>query len=418
MEPYSNVMQSRRRILAALVISGMIVVAIAKLNDYAGDRTFAQSSPSSFIYEEIIDNYDDWQNITLKDTNGNLLTDILSVTFFSDGRNINATIWLHEPFYHNDRRQTISKSNLTFGILIDADFNVKTGTEGIDYNIAINREYNKSSNNSSLMYKWTKVFEQWSSNLLPIERMEKRVVDIENATDIFAYRKNFIHISLDAEKIGFPNQYRIIFYTIEKRGGGIPWILDFTKWLNIPGPNIEVSTEPTSLDLVAGENKTVELKIKSSTGFKPEVNLYAINLPHRADAGFTYNNLTVPTFGQANTPMWLKFPSDADPRPYIITILTNSTIPEESIEGTTDLNEEFLIPPLERKNIENMTSVSNLAVNLHPPLTGLQHAINIISQWQWIIAIGLGIIIDRFIPWNKVIKSLSKKDTNTSGKKY
>ena len=186
--------------------------------------------------------------------------------------------------------------------------------------------------------------------------------------------------------------------------------MDFTNWINVPQPDIAISTQPSSLELIAGENKTIELQVKSTTGFKPEVHLYTETLPSGIRSNFTYPELTVPTYGQATTPMWISVMSGVHQQPYIITILTNSTIPTESIDQTStrSKNPNFSIPPLEQKNIESITSLSSLMITVPPPLTIPQQIYNIIVAWQWLIAIGIGIIIDRFIPWDKVKQGLAK----------
>lgn len=388
-----------------LLLSLLFFISIILITISINHNSFVEGT--SFISQEIIDSKSDWKDSFLKSTNGNPLTDILLVSFFSDGSIVNATFWIQDTLFEHDKRP-ISKSDITFGMLIDADSNRKTGIEGIDYNIAVNREnlHNNNNNNTSSQ-AWTKIIEQWSSAIPSVTKLDKRIVkEVDYQPQ---YGKRYIHLSFDLKAIGNPDQYRALFYTIEKKGKGSLWIMDFTKWINIPIPDITIATEPNNLEMVAGENKTIELRIKSTIGFKPEVHLFTLNLPKGVITKFGSNNLTVPTYGMATTPMWINFPADSDPRQYVITILTNSTISNEYIENLESNNSSnFIIPSLQKENVENLTSVSSIAINVLAPLTPWEKFIKIITEWQWIIAIGIGIIVDRFIPWEKVTKGFSK----------
>lgn len=394
-------------IFFSLLLSLLFIISIIFITIFINHNSFVEGT--SFISQEIIDNRSDWTNSFLKSTKDHPLTDILLVSFFSDGSMVNSTFWIQDTlFEHEHDKRPISKSNITFGMLIDVDSNRKTGIEGIDYNIAVNREnlHNNKNNNTSSQV-WTKIVEQWSSTIPTVTKMDKRVVKEVDYQP--KYGKRYIHLSFDLKAIGNPDQYRALFYTIEKKGKGSLWIMDFTKWINIPLPDINIATEPKNLEMVAGENKTIELRIESTIGFKPEVYLFTLNLPNGVITKFGSNNLTVPTYGMATTPMWITFPADAEPRQYVLTILTNSTISNEYIENVeSDNSSNFIIPSLQKENVDNLTSVSSIAINVLAPLTSGEKFIKIITEWQWIIAIGIGIIVDRFIPWKKVTKGFSK----------
>lgn len=81
---------------------------------------------------------------------GDPSTELIGVDYFSNGKTLNATLWLAAPFNSNishDRGQT------NYGIFIDADANNKTGVGGIDYQVEI------SGKNAT----WSKTFSQWST---------------------------------------------------------------------------------------------------------------------------------------------------------------------------------------------------------------------------------------------------------------
>ena len=62
-------------------------------------------------------------------------TDILAVNYISDGQTLNATIWLSSGFNSSAFNSTDNQQSrkLSYGMLIDADSNPKTGYNGADY---------------------------------------------------------------------------------------------------------------------------------------------------------------------------------------------------------------------------------------------------------------------------------------------
>lgn len=392
-----------------LVLKVGCILIVISISTYAlifvSSNTFAQSP--SFAYEEIRDGYRDWKDaLKLSAVSGNPLTDILSVNIFGDGKILNATLWLSDSLYA--KRYTKDQSNLIYGMFVDADLDRKTGVEGIDYNIYISSENTQPKQNNAST-TWTKTFEQWSSVLPHLQKVEKRIIHQDkNYTGFFAEGKKFIQLSFDLSTIGSPNQYRILLYTIEKKPG-FPWIFDFTNWINFPPPNISISVQPENLELKPGENKSLELNIKSNAKFRPSVQMYTTNLPPGIQANFAYNKLDMPTFGEANTAMWIKA-SDVSPGPHTITVLTNSNILQDSISGQDAKvsSANFPIPELKKENIENFTTVSSFLIFIQPSIPLLQQIKDIIIEWQWLIAIGIGIVVDRFVPWDTITKFMKK----------
>lgn len=378
----------------------VIIITVFSLI-FASSNSFAESP--SFAYHEIRDGYRDWKDaVSLSSISGSPITDILSANIFSDGRILNATLWLSDSLYYKSLSQY--GSNLVYGMFVDADLDKKTGVEGIDYNLYIDGENKQSKEgNLSKTKTYTKSFEQWSSVLPLLQKIEKRsILQESNYTGFFKEGKKFVQLSFDLSTIGSPNQYRILFYTIEKRPHS-PWIFDFTNWINFPPPDISISVEPDNFEMVAGENKTVQLKIKSNAEFRPTVQLYTGNLPLGVEAGFAYNKLDIPTFGEASTAMWIKS-SDITAGPYTIIVITNSNIQESSISGqkNTVSDSSFKIPEQKKENIESLITASSFLILVHPAVPLLQQIKDIINEWQWIIAIGIGIIVDRFVPWDTI----------------
>ena len=73
-------------------------------------------------------------------------SDIQKVTYFSDGRTLNVTLWLGDTMPENPTRE--GANNLVYGILIDVDNNPTTGKFGVDYQKEI---------------QWSNTTQQWNN---------------------------------------------------------------------------------------------------------------------------------------------------------------------------------------------------------------------------------------------------------------
>lgn len=369
--------------------------------------SFAQSP---FAYQEVRDGYSDWKDSLFRNASGVPQTDILSVNIFSDGKLLNATLWLSDSLY--EKWFSSRASIITYGMYIDADLDRNTGIEGIDYNIYMSNG-NSESKVKNLSNTWTKTFEQWSSILPLLKKSEKRVIHEENNyTAFFAAGKKFAQLSFDLSSIGSPDQFRILFYTIEKKYG-TPWIFDFTNWINFPPPSMFISVQPENLELSPGDNKSLEIKLKSNAKFKPATQLDTLNLPSGIKADFANDKLDIPGFGEASTTMWIQA-INATEGPHTITVITNSNIQKTSINAQekTQANSSFIIPEMKKENFENFTTASSFIISVKPATELLQQIKDVLNEWQWLIAIAIGIIVDRFIPWDHIVSSIKKSKRN------
>src|SRR5215212_12074044 len=113
----------------------------------------AYSIPPHFQRQEMILGSGNWFNMTSgrPASSGPDYTDIQSVSYFSNGTCLNATLWLADFLTSPNDYE-----NVNYGIYFDADSNNRTGLSGIDYKVEV------SWNNESRT--WTRVFEEWSSN--------------------------------------------------------------------------------------------------------------------------------------------------------------------------------------------------------------------------------------------------------------
>ena len=90
-----------------------------------------------------------------------------------------------------------------------------------------------------------------------------------------AEQEKYVLLDADLDAMGTPDKYRVIFYAEEINGSS--WKTDFTNWINIPQPEVVMSTTPSSVDFMPGENKTIELQVNSSTDFNSDIQIYTAN---------------------------------------------------------------------------------------------------------------------------------------------
>jgi hypothetical protein len=313
---------------------------------------YSEVSPQSpsFSFQEIIDKRNDWVDMRTKQyaNNSDPSTDILAVNYFSDGKTLNATLWLFFPFKDKPSQYDTMK----YGMLIDADFNKKSGYEGIDYQFEI--RWNNQTQT------WTKILEGWSPN------GSQRTLDvIYNYTGFFQKQKDFVVLSLDLSSLNYPDKYKVSFYAeIEDKD---ITLTDFTRWVAIPPLELVISTSPNSLVLRPGEKKTIELKVNSTKGYEPTVALSTVNQTGNVKANITFDKLRIPSYGVATTPMTISVANNALIRPYSLFVFANSTFPPEELIKLKSFNISASIFPAEIS--ENIVTQSSMMITLLEPLT-------------------------------------------------
>jgi len=287
---------------------------------------------SSFARQELIDNVEDWRDENSKWHDGDAYTDLNTITYLSNGKSFNATFWLTGTFFAKPPRDMVK-----YGILIDADANSKTGLFGFDYATEISWD-GKS---------WTKTFEERTRyNYVRILNIEK------NFTGFYDTMGKTVRLSFDLESIGSPEQYSVAFYTSEDKeiDGTVKTLNDISALVNIPPPEFFIATLPESIILKQGEEKRIQIQVRSTTGFQPQVNFAALSI-NDITLNFTSNELLVPSFGVTSMPVDIIASENAVPGTRMLIIKANATFPLDKIlrEDKSDqpkflmLEEDFVI---------------------------------------------------------------------------
>jgi len=254
----------------------------------------------------------DWINIDRQTaaTEGDPATDIIEVTYFTNGRTLNSTIWLLFPF----RELPVGYSIFNYGMLIDSDFDEDTGAGGIDYQLEI--RWNNETNT------WTRVLTEWSSAAVGGRILEES----KNFTRFSEDQLFYVSIPIELEDISNPNKFRAVYYAESKRDAS-PLVSDFTKWINVPPQELQVATYPQSIELRQGETKTVELTINSTSGLEPDVILYSENQDTDPVLDFSAKKLKIPSNGFASIPLTVSTSSNTKIAPHTIFIFAKSSYP-------------------------------------------------------------------------------------------
>jgi hypothetical protein len=305
----------------------------------------AVSSSPAFVRQEITDTHGDWWDHRQGNfTTGYNFSDMTAVSYLGDGRFLNATIFLSSKFVENP-----DKYMPAYGAMINADSNENTGWQGYDYFMRIAWDnFNKV---------WTYVLQEWST--VQIERLLDQK---SNYTDFFdkGENNNYIHLSLDLEKLNFPTEYTVVFFTdyiFEK--DGLYGVSDYSNWIRIPPPEFFITAVPNELILRPGEDRIVEVRFNSSTAvFGAHVTLYTDQIDG-FESYFINNERDIPTSGMATSDLHVHASKDAQPKPYTLQMFVNISFPAQYISREEQL-----------KTIsDNMTEILNLPITILQPLT-------------------------------------------------
>jgi hypothetical protein len=387
--------KAMREVRYTIFTISLSVVSIAVLFNFACLETisiFATMSENTldespaFPIQEITDPGLDWidMNSTRKSSHGDRSTDIEVVDYYSDGKTLKAILWLYHPFQPN---QSKLNEETDYGMLLDADFNKATGFGGIEYKYEIGWK-NESK-------QWTEVLVKWS-------RFGDAIVLQNQTIDYANFSKkdsHYVVLSLDLSAILSPEKYDVVFYGDARRGGNS--LADFTRKIAVPPLELRVTTSPNQLELRKGEPRTVEVRVNTSQGYEPTVNLMAESQSRGLLLDFTQNDTSIrssysfrlPSYGIATIPLTISSTEEANVGPNTIFVFANSSFPpEEFIKSSNGFLPKSVVS-------ENIFTQSSFLVNLQEKLTAIDQ---IGSFWDRVggpVSFVTGIIIGHVGPW-------------------
>jgi hypothetical protein len=341
-----------RRMSLQFIILVLTLICVEVL--YLSNLDLAVALSPSFPREEIRDRPFDWRDIDKQEgtLEGNPYTDIRRVNYFSDGKYLNATLWLR-----GDLNASANGEQMSYGTFVDGDSRKETGWQGVDYQIEISRQNGT----------WMNTIAEFSS-LGDIRILENKRI---NSADLSKNIGNYIPLSIDLSREVFPEKYKVIFYAGEVKRGydnlSTVRAMDFTNWVHIPTPEFVIGSRPNTIDLRPGEEKTFAVNVNSTTGFEPLVRLSAMNLTG-IELKFQHNQLHLPSYGLQTVPLKIKVAENATARPYSLNLFANATFPSESLidsPSSAEIQQEFILP----QENEEISKQAILAIDVLPPLT-------------------------------------------------
>src|SRR5829696_5725796 len=143
--------------------------------------------------------------------------DIEAVSYVSDGKTLNATLWLSDIFMEppvnasdwlSPQSNDIFLYNVRYGMSIDVKSAYDIEQEA-DYSSVIEwSPYNNNSSGTKTIWNWT-ALERFSNK-------ETKILHNETShTGFFDKGKKYIELSLDLDGIHSPEEYNILFYTVD-----------------------------------------------------------------------------------------------------------------------------------------------------------------------------------------------------------
>jgi hypothetical protein len=251
-------------------------------------------------------------------------SDIQKVTYFSDGKNLTATLWLGEAIPKKPEAE--GAGNIVYGALIDVDNNPTTGKFGVDYQKEI---------------RWGNKTQNWSSYIFEYSSPDHfRILELQRNHSMV--NQKYVTMSLDLESMTSPSKYRVLFYSLLMYdNNSAKSVVDLTSWIDIPPATYEFSTLPSPLVLRLGEQMDIGVQLKSSTGIQPQGVSFMPSQNYSdikviVNPGRSSNGSSSTSFGVAPTQFTVEVPKDARVGQYSIPVMVNvstgSLFPSKFIE--------------------------------------------------------------------------------------
>src|SRR5439155_4400049 len=235
--------QLRKEILInSIMIITIPLLLLLFLNPF--HKTMALSP--SFELQEMINENHHWVQ-TYGNNDAHLksnYTNILAVDYLSDGKTLDTTFWLasgFENFSASIYNQPFRK--ITYGMLIDADSNTKTGYNGADYDFYV----------ESVAGKLSAYLYQLSST--GGYRLVGSKINYSQPFVDANVLPGSVNLQLDLGSINYPSDFNIMFYSAESFK--FNEVRQFTSWVNIPPPSLHITTSPSNTMIKQGEEQLI-----------------------------------------------------------------------------------------------------------------------------------------------------------------
>ncbi|MDF2738242.1 MAG: hypothetical protein K0S93_2102 [Nitrososphaeraceae archaeon] len=262
-----------------------------------------------------------------------LVPDILFATYLSDGKTLNATLWLtnssetnYSPYIgsvsllpiENNKFIALYLTNIAvvYDMIIDV---ISVYDEGTDYSVTI---------------EWDNKTEKWYENIKQLSKQEDKHRKIKSTplpnfseieSDYNNNKLDYINYYLDLKQINYPSDYKIMFRTFSYINTTVMGIVnttsidentpieaiekrkiecnsqDVTDRAAIPPPKFEISMEPSSLTLQPGQKGEIIIKVNSSTNLNSRIIFSPQNETKGLNLEFIPSEISLPAKGKVTS---------------------------------------------------------------------------------------------------------------------
>jgi hypothetical protein len=361
-----------KNMIIFIVLSLFTLIAFLLVHTYEQYEVFADSP--SFPIQQIFDDVEDW-NISVNSSEiakstdvaedssdcaksfEYIPSDITTVNYYSDGKYLYATLWLSSPLEEFVNNLTSREYVIYVDVKSVYDAGISDYGSGISWR-------NSSDSWTKELYEYSAIGDRW-----------KYLKIMPNNTGFFERGNNYVSLSLDLELINLPEEYTVIFATADtfrKNNNVYCNFLDNTGFFSVPPPQYNITTSQNSLFLKKGQEKTIELRMKSDANFN-SYSYLSKNQIKGLEVGLSPTQLSLPSNGITTSLIHIKALENATVGPYTLSI-KSSVYPNETLSsGFAKLKENLphSIPG----------GITDLTVIVEEPLGVLDYVNNALNMW-------------------------------------
>jgi hypothetical protein len=321
---------------------------------------------------------------------------ISAVTYLSDGKTLNATLWLSYPLIQPPSNASAwlrsPFMNIPwYRIVYYISIHVHSAYGTPDYVLGI--EWNVQNDT------WTKILEEESplGNIKVLNQKYNYTVPIG---------KQYIDFSFDLRPLNYPNLYDILFYENDfyVKNGYFCRMIDMASRVYVPPPEFSITALPSTIILRPGDETNMELQLKSNISIKSQVSL-SVNRSNDIQTSIVPRELFLPPNGISTPTLIIKASEGAKPHPYTLPIIANFSIPTEANSITTTVANTLTTQTASGSNTAFTVQVSNLTLTVQPRYTIPEQLNNFVTSWitpitgLWSFLAGVGVVIAPMVSW-------------------
>ena len=299
----------------------LLSILLVCMNSFNGLMINALASSPSFPRQLEVEGSPEWRYFPLSapsnctgTADSVQIPHMTGVSYFSDGKFLNATIWLSDILKIKPIPTAIRIPTYTLGIGIIQSYNTSAK---VDYAVTV---------------QWNPLNQTWSSTLLEFLANGTRILQQDDNYTEFdnIEKKGYVNLSLDLNRITSPSQYFMTFLAFDTDVSKRPicgLVDNMGHLVYVPPPDFSISVFPNPLLIKQGEEKTIELRANSDSLVKPLLSFSKPKETENLEISISPNITYIPAGGLATSLVKVKADDDAEPGPYNIGIYSNISFP-------------------------------------------------------------------------------------------